>query len=61
MIASRAARLVTDHALQIHGGQGYMKEARIEQFFRDAKVLDLFLESGQVGKNLIADGLTGKK
>jgi len=59
MIASKAAQRVTYDALQIHGGFGYMKEGHIEQFYRDAKVLDLFLEPGQVQRNMLADEILG--
>lgn len=61
VIASKTAYNVTNHALQIHGGQGYMKEGRIEHFYRDAKVLGLFLESAQLQRNMLADEIAGKK
>jgi alkylation response protein AidB-like acyl-CoA dehydrogenase len=59
MIAARAAYRVTNDALQIHGGQGYMTEGHIEHYYRDAKVLDLFLEPGQLQRNILADQITG--
>jgi alkylation response protein AidB-like acyl-CoA dehydrogenase len=59
MIATRAAYRVTNDALQIHGGQGYMTEGHIEHYYRDAKVLDLFLEPGQLQRNLLADHIAG--
>lgn len=61
MIAAQSACRVTHEALQIYGGQGYMKEGRIEQFYRDAKVLDLFLEPGQVQRSMLADEIAGKR
>jgi len=37
-----------------------MTEGHIEHFYRDAKVLELFLEPGQIQKNMLADHITGK-
>lgn len=60
-IGSRTAYRVTYDALQIHGGLGYMTEAHIEHFFRDAKVLDLFLEPGKMQRRQLAEEITGKR
>ncbi len=60
-VASRTAYKVTYDALQIHGGLGYMTEGHIERFFRDAKVLDLFLEPGKIQRSQLAKEITGKK
>ena len=60
-IASRTAYRVTYEAVQIHGGYGYMTEGHIEHFYRDAKALELFLETGQIQKNLLADQIAGRK
>jgi alkylation response protein AidB-like acyl-CoA dehydrogenase len=60
-VASRTAYRVAYDALQIHGGLGYMTESHIEHFFRDAKVLDLFLEPGKMQRSQLADEITGKR
>ena len=60
-VASRTAYKVTYDALQIHGGLGYMTESQIEHFFRDAKVLDLFLEPGKIQRSQLAEEIIGKK
>jgi len=60
MVATGAAYRVTNDALQIHGGQGYMTEGHIEHYYRDAKVLDLFLEPGQSQRSMLANEITGK-
>ena len=60
-VASRTAYRVAYDALQIHGGLGYMTEGHIEHFFRDAKVLDLFLEPGKMQRSQLADEIVGKK
>ncbi len=61
MIASKTAYRVTNDALQIYGGLGYMKEGHIERFYRDARVLELFLEPAQIQRNMLADHIIGKK
>jgi alkylation response protein AidB-like acyl-CoA dehydrogenase len=60
MIASKTAYRTTYDAVQIYGGYGYMTEGHIEHFYRDAKVLDLFLEPGQIQRNMLADHILGK-
>jgi alkylation response protein AidB-like acyl-CoA dehydrogenase len=60
-IGSRTAYKVTYDALQVHGGLGYMTEAHIEHFFRDAKVLDLFLEPGKKQRRQLAEEIAGKR
>ena len=32
---------VADHAIQIHGGYGLMKEYDVERFYRDQKLLEI--------------------
>jgi len=59
MIASKTAYRTTYDAVQIYGGYGYMTEGHIEHFYRDAKVLDLFLEPGQIQRNMLADHILG--
>ena len=60
MAATRAAYRVTYEAVQIHGGYGYMTEGHIERFYRDAKALGLFLETGQMRRSMLADQITGQ-
>jgi alkylation response protein AidB-like acyl-CoA dehydrogenase len=60
MISSQTAYKTTYDAVQIHGGYGYMTEGQIEHFYRDAKVLDLFLEPGHIQRNMLADHILGR-
>jgi alkylation response protein AidB-like acyl-CoA dehydrogenase len=60
MIATKAALDVANDAIQIHGGYGYMTEGQVEHFYRDAKALDLFIESGSIEKSLLADQIAGR-
>ena len=61
LIGAKTAYGVAFDAVQIHGGLGYMKESAIEHFFRDAKVLDLFLEPGQIQRDMVADHMLGER
>ena len=61
MIATKTAYRVTNDAVQIFGGFGYMKESHIERFYRDARVLELFLEPVQIQRNMLADQIIGKR
>jgi alkylation response protein AidB-like acyl-CoA dehydrogenase len=60
MVGVRTAVRAASEAVQIHGGYGYMKEGRVERYYRDAKVLDLFLEPPQVQRSMLADLVTGR-
>jgi len=60
MIASKAALEVASDAIQIHGGYGYMTEGQVEHFYRDARALDLFMESGSIEKSMLGDQIAGR-
>ncbi len=55
MMGSKTAYDVTNHAIQIHGGYGYMTESIIERFYRDAKALGLFLDPSQAQVSNLVD------
>ena len=57
MYASDIALEVTNDALQIHGGYGYMKEYAIERIYRDQRITELFEGTSQVQKIVIAGQL----
>jgi len=60
MAACRAAVAVSDEAIQLFGGYGYMKESRVEQFFRDAKMTELLFGNPMAQQDIICDALMGK-
>jgi isovaleryl-CoA dehydrogenase len=41
LFASTAAKEIADSAIQVLGGYGYCAEYRVEQFFRDAKLIEI--------------------
>lgn len=58
--ASKAAEEVADEAVQIHGGYGYMHEAEVEHFYRDAKLARIQYSSHGFRNGVIADSVIGK-
>lgn len=60
MSAARLAVDVTDEAIQLFGGYGYMTEQEVERFYRDAKLVELTLGNPDAQKDNIADTVIGK-
>jgi short-chain 2-methylacyl-CoA dehydrogenase len=45
---------VVNHAVQIHGGYGLMKEYNVERFFRDQKLLEIGEGTSEVQRLVIS-------
>ena len=60
MVSAETALEVARDSLHIFGGYGYMVENQIEQFYRDASMVDIIGLTGQMDKSLIADQIIGK-
>lgn len=60
LYASRVAREVSNEALQIHGGYGFIKEYPVERFYRDAKIMELYEGTSEIQRVIIARSLLGK-
>ena len=56
MATDTAVRVATD-ALQLLGGNGYMKEYPMERFYRDAKQLQIVEGINQIQRNIIAKSI----
>lgn len=56
----RAAFAVTDEAIQLFGGYGYMTEQEVERFYRDAKALELVGSGGSHRRRVISKSLLGR-
>lgn len=54
LFASEMVGRVTDLALQIHGGYGYMRDMPLERYVRDARILRIFEGSSEIQRNIIA-------
>lgn len=52
--AAETAREVTNLALQIHGGYGYMNEYPLERMYRDAKLMGIYEGTNEIHKTVIA-------
>lgn len=61
MYAGRTAVQVTDEAVQLHGGYGYILENEVERYYRDAKITELYEGTKEIQKNVIAGVLLKKK
>jgi alkylation response protein AidB-like acyl-CoA dehydrogenase len=55
--AGDTAVYVTNQALQLHGGYGYIAEYDVQRFYRDAKIVEIYEGSKEVEKAIIAADL----
>jgi len=60
MYAARVAVEVTNEAVQLLGGYGYMLEYEVERFYRDARITEIYEGTREIQKNTIASALLGK-
>ena len=58
--ASEAASFVTDNAIQILGGYGYMREYLVEKLHRDARVFRIFEGTSEIMRLIVARELARK-
>jgi len=54
LFASEAAGVVTDLAVQIHGGYGYSKSYPVERYYRDARVTRIYEGTSEIHRMVIA-------
>ena len=54
LFASEVAVNVSEEAIQIHGGYGYIKEFPVEKYWRDSKLLTIGEGTSEVQKLVIA-------
>ena len=54
LFASETAAWVTNRAVQIHGGYGYMKEYVVERLYRDAKITEIYEGTNEIQRLVIA-------
>lgn len=54
LFASETANWVTDQAVQIHGGYGYMKEYAVERYFRDARITEIYEGTSEAQRIVIS-------
>jgi butyryl-CoA dehydrogenase len=54
LFASETANWVTDKAVQVHGGYGYIKDYAVERYFRDAKITEIYEGTSEIQRLVIA-------
>ena len=59
LFASEMAQRVTNLALQIHGGYGYIREYNVERHFRDARITEIYEGTSEIQKLVIANSILG--
>jgi butyryl-CoA dehydrogenase len=59
LFASEVARQVTNDAIQVHGGYGYVAEYKVERYLRDAKLTEIGEGTSQIQRLVIARNLLG--
>jgi hypothetical protein len=57
LFASERAVDVTDEAVQVFGGAGYVADHPVEGYYRDARITKIYDGTSEIQKNIIADGL----
>jgi len=54
LFAAEAAMKAASEAVQIHGGYGYTKEFKVERYFRDAKITEIYEGTSEIQRLVIA-------
>ena len=57
--ASETAVRVTEEAIQILGGYGYVREHPVERWHRDAKIYTIFEGTSEIQRLVIARAISG--
>lgn len=60
MFASEAVGRIADRNVQVHGGNGYIREYRAEQLYRDARLFRIYEGTTQIQQIIIAKALTAE-
>jgi alkylation response protein AidB-like acyl-CoA dehydrogenase len=60
LLATEMAVHVTNQAMQLHGGNGYTTERRIERYWRDARLTTIFEGTSEIQRRIISDRMLPK-
>ena len=58
LFAAETAMKSATEAVQIHGGYGYTKEFKVERFFRDAKITEIYEGTSEIQRLVIAGSVS---
>ena len=61
LFASEAAHRAVDHAVQIHGGYGFIKDYLVEKLYRDQRITEIYEGTSEVQRLVIARSVLGGK
>jgi alkylation response protein AidB-like acyl-CoA dehydrogenase len=53
LLASETAMWITTHAIQVHGGYGYVTDYPVERLFRDAKITEIYEGASEIQRIVI--------
>ena len=53
LFASEVAMFVTNKAIQVHGGYGYIKDYPVERHYRDAKITEIYEGTSEIQRLVI--------
>src|SRR3990170_3176545 len=59
LFASEAAHRAVDHAVQIHGGYGFVKDYLVEKLYRDQRITEIYEGTSEVQRLVIARNILG--
>jgi len=54
LYASEAANRIAYRAVQVHGGAGYVRDCRVEQLYRDARITSIYEGTSEIQRIVIA-------
>ncbi len=57
LLATEMAVRVTGQAMQLHGGNGYTTERRVERYWRDARLTTIFEGTSEIQRRILSDRL----
>jgi alkylation response protein AidB-like acyl-CoA dehydrogenase len=57
--ASKVAMKVASEAIQVHGGNGYVKEYHVERMLRDAKITEIYEGTSEIQQMVISRNILG--
>ena len=55
LLATEMSVRVTGQAMQLHGGNGYTTERRVERYWRDARLTTIFEGTSEIQRRIISD------
>lgn len=61
LYASEMVGRLADRAVQVHGGAGYVNDSRVEQLYRDARVVRIYEGTSEIQRLVIARELLGER